>query len=266
MIRLCLAGATGWVGRSLVPAILAARDLELTGAVSRSWQGKNLGDALRLAPLNLRVSRTVEEALAAGTDVLVDYTRPEIVKSNAMHAINKGVHVIIGTSGLTDADYQEIDEAAMKSGVGVLAAGNFAISAVLLQHFALIAAQFIPSWEVIDYAHADKVDAPSGMTRELAYRLSKVRAPETHLPIAHTTGSQESRGAEWNGTQIHSVRLPGYVIAAEVLFGKPSEKLTLRYEAGTGAEPYVEGTLLAVRRVTSFVGLRRGLDHVLNLR
>ncbi|HEX3555119.1 MAG TPA: 4-hydroxy-tetrahydrodipicolinate reductase [Thermoanaerobaculia bacterium] len=268
MIRICVAGATGWVGRSLVPEIVAAPDLELVGAVSRTAQGKTLGEALGLPDLPLRLLRitgSVEEALAAETDVLIDYTSPESAKANVLQAIARKVHVVIGTSGLNDDDFREIDEAARRHGVGVLAAGNFAISAVLLQHFAVIAARYMPSWEVIDYSDAGKPDAPSGTTREIVHRLAKVRAPEVAIPIGETQGFPAARGLTLNGTQIHSIRLPGYVIAAEVIFGKPNELLSLRYTGGSGAEPYVDGTLLAARRVGGFVGLRRGLDQVLDL-
>jgi 4-hydroxy-tetrahydrodipicolinate reductase len=265
MIRICVAGVTGWVGRSLVPAVVAEPDLELTGAVSRSAQGKPLGEVLGIDRLPLRIGGTVEEALAAGADVLIDYTSPVSVKANVLAAIAAKVHGVVGTSGLTDADYQEIDAAAQAAGVGVLAAGNFAISAVLLGRFAEMAAKYMPSWEVIDYAGAGKKDAPSGTARELAYRLSQVGAPQVQVPIGETKGSPEARGLTLNGTQIHSIRLPGIVIGAEVIFGKQGELLTLRCDAGSGAEPYVAGTLLAARRVGTFTGLRRGLDRVLDL-
>jgi 4-hydroxy-tetrahydrodipicolinate reductase len=265
MVRVCVAGASGWVGRSLVPAILGASDLQLVGAVSRSFEGRDLGEFLHGPPLNLRVSATVEEALRAGTDVLVDFTSPDAVKSNVFAAVERKVHAVVGTSGLSDTDYQEIDALAKERGVGVLAAGNFSIAAVLLEHFALIAAKHMPAWEVIDYADAAKVDAPSGTVREFVYRLSKVRAPEIRVPIAETQGVRETRGAGMNGTQVHSVRLPGYVIGAEIVFAKSGDRLAIRYDAGTLAEPYIEGTLLAVRNVRSFTGLRRGLDQVMQL-
>lgn len=270
MIRVCVAGVTGWVGRSLVPAIAAAPDLELAGAVARAVAGRRVADALPLAELGPGVGEvvvrgTVEEALQAGADVLIDYTTPAIVKSNVLHAIARGVHVVIGTSGLTDADYQEIATAAQDGGVGVLAAANFAISAVLLEHFALIAARYMPSWEVIDYAKADKKDAPSGTARQLAHRLAQVRAPEIAVPILETQGAPEARGLALDGTQVHAIRLPGHVIGAEVLFGLPDERLSIRYDGGSGAEPYVAGTLLAARAVGTHVGLRRGLGHLLDV-
>jgi 4-hydroxy-tetrahydrodipicolinate reductase len=270
MIRICLAGATGWVGQSLVPAIDAAPDLELVGAVARGAAGERLGqapgiDTLSAPVANLVVRATIEEALAVPTDVLVDFTAPASVEHHAMAAIDRGVHAVIGTSGLSDADYERIGAAAARAGVGVLAAANFAITAVLMERLALIAARHLASWEVIDYGSADKPDAPSGTARQLAARLAQVGAPAVQVPIEATQGAPEARGLTLNGTQVHSVRLPGHVIGAEVLFGMPDERLSIRHESGSSAQPYVGGTLLAIRQVGTFRGLRRGLDTLLDL-
>ena len=261
MINVCVAGVTGWVGRALVPAIQAADDLRLVAAVARGAAGEHVP----LAAPPVKVSASVVEALATPTNVLIEYTAPTSAREHVLAAVERGVHVVIGTSGLTDDDYSHIDAAARARGVGVLAAGNFAISAVLLQHFAVTAARYMPSWEILDYAKAGKTDAPSGTAREIASRLATVRPPRIDVPIGETRGVAEARGAAMNGTQVHSIRLPGYVIGAEVLFGSAGETLSLRADAGAGAEPYVDGTLLAVRRVSGFTGLKRGLDQVLDL-
>ena len=147
----------------------------------------------------------------------------------------------------------------------MLACGNFALTVVLLQKFAEAAARLIPQWEIIDYAHDAKADAPSGTARELAFRLSKVRRPEPTVPVVKTVGSREARGATLSGSQVHSVRLPGYVISAEVLFGMPDQKLTIRHDSGNSARPYADGALLAIRKVATLVGVHRGLDSVLDL-
>jgi len=133
--------------------------------------------------------------------------------------------------------------------LGVIAAGNFSLTAALAKHFALIAARHLPSWEVVDYAGADKVDAPSGTTRELAGELAAVARSHLDVSLDQTQGPREARGVTIDGTQVHSVRLPGYVIAFETLFGLPDERLTIRHDAGSGAGPYVGGTLLAARAV-----------------
>jgi 4-hydroxy-tetrahydrodipicolinate reductase len=263
-LNVCIAGATGWVGRPLSAAVFRSADLKLVGAVSRSYQGKNLGEVLGESGLNLVISGSVAEALRTPTDVLVDYTRPDVVLDNVLTAISQGVHVVIGTSGLAEEDFIEINRAALSHSVGVIAAGNFAITAVLLERLAREAAKYLSHWEIIDYASATKPDAPSGVTRELAFRLSEIREPETIYPIEKTMGHKESRGVKMYGSQIHSIRLPGYIIGVEIIFGEEDERLTIRHDAGTGAEPYIQGTLLAIRKVKNTTGLVRGLDQFLD--
>ena len=263
-LNVCIAGATGWVGRPLSAAVFRSADLKLVGAVSRTHQGKDLGEVLGEPGLDLVISGSVAEALRVPTDVLVDYTRPDVVKANVLTAISRGVHVVIGTSGLADEDFVEINRAALTNGVGVIAAGNFAITAVLLQRLAREAAKYLSHWEIIDYASATKPDAPSGVTRELAFRLAQIREPETIYPVEKTMGHRESRGVNLNGSQIHSIRLPGYVIGFEVIFGEEDERLSIRHDAGAGAAPYIQGTLLAIRKVKNTTGLVRGLDDFLD--
>jgi 4-hydroxy-tetrahydrodipicolinate reductase len=135
---------------------------------------------------------------------------------------------------------------------------------VLLQRFACEAAEYLSHWEIIDYASDAKQDAPSGTTRELAFRLSEIRKPEVTHPIEETIGARESRGTTLNGVQIHSIRLPGYVIGVEAIFGAKEERLTIRHDGGSGAGPYIQGTILAIRRVRNHVGLIRGLDKIMN--
>ena len=263
-INVCLAGATGWVGAELSKTIHAAGDLRLSGAIARTGAGRQLGTILGVAGLDLEVQATVREALANPCDVFVEFSRPEAAKAHVLQALDAGAHAVVGTSGLTDEDYAEIDQAAQTRGLGVLAAGNFALTAVLLLKFATLAARYIPQWEIIDYAGDAKPDAPSGTARELAYRLGKVRPPELTVPVDQTVGPRESRGAALGGCQVHSVRLPGYVASAEAIFGLPQMQLSLRHDAGTSAQPYVDGTLLAIRKVATLKGLHRGLDCVLD--
>jgi 4-hydroxy-tetrahydrodipicolinate reductase len=261
-LSICIAGATGWTGRALVPAVLDAPDLELVSAVGRSAAGHDLGEALGSEPLGVAVHARVSEALG-GVDVLVDYTSETAVKANAMAAIEARVAVVIGTSGLTAADFAEIDAAAREHSVGVVAAGNFSLTAAMCQAAALLAARHLPQWEVVDYASATKPDVPSGTARELAERLGEVRRPAIGRPLAEIHGPREARGADVDGTQVHSVRLPSFVVSTEVVFGLPDERLTIRHDAGGSPAPYVAGTLLAVRRVPGLVGLTRGLDTLL---
>jgi 4-hydroxy-tetrahydrodipicolinate reductase len=264
-ITVCLAGATGWAGSELARAIAASSDLVLVAAVSRTHAGRRLGDVLGDAQIACPIYASAAEALACGCDVFVEYTKPETAKASVLAALDHGAHVVVGTSGLTDEDYEEIDAVARRHGRGVLAVGNFALTVVLLQKFAEMAAKLIPHWEVIDYAHDDKIDAPSGTARELASRLSRVRRPQHAVTVEHTVGRREARGATLAGAQVHSVRLPGFVISAEVIFGLPDERLSIRHDSGSSARPYVDGALIAIRRVSTLVGVHRSLDTVLDL-
>ena len=262
MTTVCVAGATGWAGRAVAEAVLASSDLVLRGAVSRSAAGRDLGEAWGGAPVGVMVVGDVAEALA-GIDVLVDYTAPASTKGIAMAAIEAGVHVVIGSSGLSASDFEDIDAAARASGVGVVAAGNFSLTAAMAQAAALLVARFLPQREIIDYASAGKPDAPSGTARELAERLEAVSTHPLVVPVPEIVGHPEARGASIGGTQVHSLRLPSFVVSTEIVFAQADERLTIRHDAGGTPTPYVAGTLLAVRAVPGVVGLIRGLDTLL---
>jgi len=246
MIRICLAGITGYVGRELFQAIRKEPDLHLMSGVSRTAAGTVYDD--------VPVFASVEEALRdIECDVLVDYTHPSVVKKNVLRAIERGVRSVIGTSGLSDDDYAGLAAAAELAGIGIVAAGNFAISAALLQQFAVEAARFMKRWEILDYGSVTKPDAPSGTARELAFRLrGEVEDCAPHREAA-------SRGLELNGSQIHSLRLPGIYSGIEIQFGLPGERLIIRDESSS-VEPYIAGTMLAIRQVVSITGVVRGLS------
>lgn len=265
MTRVCIAGATGWAGSELARSLAAAPDLQLVAGVSRTHAGRKLADVLGESAPACRLYGTAEEALAIPCDVFVEYTKPNTAKGNILKALAHDAHVVVGTSGLTEADFAEIDAVAVSKARGVLACGNFALTVVLLQKFAESAARLIPQWEIIDYAHDDKVDAPSGTARELAVRLSRVRTPEPTIAVHDTEGRREARGATISASQVHSIRLPGFVISAEIIFGMPDQRLSIRHDSGNSAKPYVDGAQLAIRKVAGLVGLHCGLDTVLDL-
>lgn len=262
MTAVCVAGATGWTGRAVAEAVLAASDLTLGSAVSRSAAGRDLGEAWGGEPIGIVVVADVAHALV-GIDVVVDYTAPDAVRRNVLTAIEAGVHVVIGSSGLSAEDFADIDAAARTAGVGVVAAGNFSVTAAMAQAAALLVAPFLAQREIIDYASATKPDAPSGTAREMAERLAEVSSNEFAIPVADTIGFPEARGASIAGTPVHSLRLPSFVVSTEVVFAAPDERLVIRHDAGGTPAPYVAGTLLAVRAASRHIGLIRGLDTLL---
>ena len=263
VIRVCFAGVTGWTAPPIVAAIDAADDLSLTCGVSRSAAGRTLADATASQSQG-SIYASVSEALrSAEVDVLVDYTSAAAVRENVLTAVRAGAHVVVGSSGLTAGDYSELDRLARDRGVGVIAAGNFSIMAAILKRAAALAAKHLQHWEVIDYASADKADVPSGTSRELAETLAEVRLPQSAVPLSQLHGPVEARGAEVAGTRIHSVRLPSFVVSTEVVFGGAGERLVMRHDPGVSPDPYVAGTLLAIRKAGDVPGVRRGLDSLL---
>jgi 4-hydroxy-tetrahydrodipicolinate reductase len=216
MIRVCVAGITGRIGRPLAAAVASASDLELVAGVSRSAAGTEIHGV----PVHAFVSDALD---AAGADVLVDYTDPSIVRSNVLTAIERRVSVVVGANGLTDAEYAVIDARARETGIGVIAGENFSLLAALLLRFAQDAARHVQAWEIGRAGARHPPDVPA----ELAERLRTVHEP------------------------------------TEVEFGRPGERLVLRYHALESAAPYVGGTLVAIRAAPDRVGLTRGLDRLL---
>ncbi|HKW72948.1 MAG TPA: 4-hydroxy-tetrahydrodipicolinate reductase [Candidatus Dormibacteraeota bacterium] len=259
-----MAGVTGWAGGPVARAIAAASDLDLVSGVSRSSAGRSLSETLDVESAGGAVFGSVEAALeAVRTDVLVDFTSAETVKENVITAVQRGVHVVNGSSGLTADDYAEIERLATEHRVCVVAMANASIIAALLQRFAVEAAAQLPSWEIIDYASATKIDVPSGTSRQLAERLGRVRPPAGPRPVDELIGPPEARGARIAGSQIHSLRLPSYSVSTEVIFAQAGERLMIRHEAGESPEPYVGGALLAIRSVVHRTGLVPSLDSLL---
>lgn len=263
-IRVCVAGVTGDVGRLLTAAILAQEGLALTSAVARGVAGQTVGHALG-CDSTVEIRPSLAEAVATDPfDVLVDYTSARAAFGNVQAAVRAGKHVVVGSSGITAEQFSQLDAEARSRGVGLLH-GNFALTAVLAQVFATAAARYIKSWEIIEYAHDDKMDAVSGTARELAHRLAQQGPPQHVFAPDAFVGDCRSRGATVEGTQVHAVRLPGLVFGFEVLFGRSQERLTIRHEVGSHSEPYIEGTLLAIRKAPTLLGLHQGLESVLDL-
>lgn len=261
-LDLCIAGATGGVGKCLVRVVLASDAFRLTGAVARRGAGQDIGTLIGGAPSGVIATDDLAAALDKKPHALIDYTHPRSIKQHIALAFARGVPVVIGTTGLADADFEHIDAEARRAGVGA-ATGNFAITAALLQHLAKIAARHVPHWEVIDYAKAEKPDVPSGTARELAEELGRVRAPVIHLKNDQLIGPIEARGATYGGARVHSVRLPGNPNIVQVIFGLKGERLTLTHEGYQDQSIYVEGSLLAARRIQTVKGLVRGLDTLM---
>ncbi|WP_063059755.1 4-hydroxy-tetrahydrodipicolinate reductase [Nocardia sienata] len=246
-IRVGVLGARGKVGQAICAAVEAAADLDLVAAVDKD-------DSL---------SRFVE----TGTQVVVDFTHPDVVMGNLRFLVENGIHAVVGTTGFDETRLDQVRGwLAGRAEVGVLIAPNFAIGAVLSMRFAEQAARFFESVEVIELHHPNKADAPSGTAYRTAGIIAEARekAGAGPIPDATTSELEGARGAEVGGVRVHSVRLAGLVAHQEVLFGTQGETLTIRHDS-IDRSSFAPGVLLGVRRIGSRPGLTVGLDPFLDL-
>lgn len=256
-MKICVAGVTGWTGGEIARGVVAADDMELVAGVARSQAGSRVLDA----PCFASVAEAIKQT---DFDVLIDYTALSVVKSNALAAIEAGRAVVIGTSGLAAPDFDDIDTAARHHGVGVVASGNFALTAALMTRFSLIAAEYLDWFEILDYSRPRKTDAPTGTARELAERMGDIKQPRYEVDPASVAGEPGLRGGTVNGVQVHSLRLPSYSATVTSTFANGNSRLTITHDADShSADILTPGTLLAARRVVDMKGLTRGLDQLL---
>lgn len=244
-MRVAVLGAKGKVGSTMVTGVRAADDLTLSAEV-------DAGD-----PMSLLTE--------ASTEVVIDFTHPDVVMANLEFLIANGIHAVVGTTGFTAERLQQVEEwLAGNPATSVLIAPNFAIGAVLSMHFAKQAAPFFESAEVVELHHPHKADAPSGTATRTAKLIAESRKGLPPNPDATSTGLPGARGADVEGIPVHSVRLAGLVAHQEVLFGTEGETLTIRHDS-LDRTSFVPGVLLAVRRVRDRPGLTVGLEPLLNL-
>jgi 4-hydroxy-tetrahydrodipicolinate reductase len=247
MIKVGVLGAKGKMGAQTCLAVEDADGLEL---VARLDQGDDLAELTK-----------------AGAQVVVDFTRPEVVMGNLAWCIENGISAVVGTTGFDDERLATLREQLDKSpGTGVLIAANFSIGAVLMMQFAAKAAKYYESVEIVELHHPDKVDAPSGTARRTAELIAAARreAGTGPIPDATTTGLDGARGADVDGIRVHGIRLRGLVAHQEVLFGDVGETLTIRHDS-MHRESFMAGVLLGVRRIVDTPGLTVGLEHFLEL-
>ncbi|BBX22163.1 4-hydroxy-tetrahydrodipicolinate reductase [Mycolicibacter terrae] len=244
-MRVAVLGAKGKVGATMVEAVRAADDLTLSAEV-------DAGDELSLLT-------------DGATEAVIDFTHPDVVMDNLKFLIDNGIHAVVGTTGFTRERLEQVRSwLEAKPGASVLIAPNFAIGAVLSMHFAVQAARFFESVEVIELHHPQKADAPSGTATRTAALIAEARKGLAPNPDATSTGLPGARGADVDGVPVHSVRLSGLVAHQEVLFGTMGETLTIRHDS-IDRTSFVPGVLLAVRRVAEFPGLTVGIEPLLDL-
>jgi len=254
-------GAGGRMGQEVCRAVTEAADLQLVAAVDPAHVGDDA--------CGRRIIGEVNALADLGAEVVVDFTIAEAVRHNVTHYAQEGLHAVVGTSGLSDADMAGMEALFSGSGANVVVVPNFAIGAVLLLHLSRIAAPHMDGVEIIELHHDAKRDAPSGTAMHTASVIAEARreAGSAPLPADPTTDFvlAGARGGEApGGVHVHSVRLPGLVAHEEVIFGAPGQSLSIRHDS-YDRRSFMPGVLLAVRAVPGRPGLTVGLEALLGL-
>ena len=263
-------GAAGKMGREVVKAVAGASDMTLLGAIDRSpeYIGKDVGEVAGCGPLEIPITNEFEPMLAMAAQektpgVMVDFTHPKTVYDSARSAIAYGVRPVVGTTGMSAEQLQDLTQFAEKASVGCLIIPNFSIGMVLLQQAAVQASRYFDHVEIIELHHNQKADAPSGtaiQTAQLLAEMGKTYNPPSVKEEEKLSGARGSVAGE--GIRIHSIRLPGLIAHQEVIFGAPGQIYTLRHDT-SDRSCYMPGVLLSIRKILQLQSLVYGLEKIL---
>jgi 4-hydroxy-tetrahydrodipicolinate reductase len=263
-------GAGGKMGREVIKAVSAAPDMMLVGAVDRNpnYRGQDVGELAGCGALEIPVLDDLQSVLVLATQetvqgVMVDFTHPDGVYENVRSSIAYGVRPVVGTTGLSDEQMQDLADFAEKASTGCLIVPNFSIGMVLLQQAVLQAAQYFDHLEIIELHHNQKADAPSGTALKTAAMLSELGKTYNPSQVKETETITGARGGiVGENINIHSIRLPGLIAHQEVIFGAKGEIYSLRHDT-SDRSCYMAGVLLAIRKVTQLKSLVYGLEKIL---
>lgn len=262
-IEVVVNGAFGRMGREVVNAVSNDPDLSCVGAADIRADSDKLALPSRSGTVPLSASLS---AVLAQTkpNVVVDFSVAEATMTAVRSAAKHRVNMVIGTTGLSAKDLEEIDRLARDGEVGAVVAPNFALGAVLMIHLARTAARFFDYAEIIESHHEQKIDAPSGTALSTAKAMAEARGEPFHFARAQKESLAGTRGGEVDGVAIHSTRLPGLMAHQEVIFGTSGQTLTIRHDT-INRECYMPGVILAIKKVVELKGLTYGLEKILGL-
>ena len=255
-IKVGVSGACGKMGQAVINAVSQENDLELVAAIDVMNVGQQTG--------GVTIEESLEKAMQnKQIDVIVDFTNPELVFKHTKLILEKGARPVIGTTGMTEQQLEEIKKLSQEKGLGCLIAPNFAVGAVLMMMFAQKASQYLSNAEIIELHHNKKKDAPSGTAIKTAQLMAQERAKFSQDNCAETETLQGSRGGVTESNiHIHSVRLPGFVAHQEVIFGAPGQALTIRHDSFDRIS-FMPGVILSIRQVMKNNDFVYGLENIL---
>jgi 4-hydroxy-tetrahydrodipicolinate reductase len=261
-IKVLVSGASGRMGSEVVRAVSKDSSLKLVAAVDKVNIGRDIGEMVGLERLGITVKSDLAQAISEDNpQVMVDFTTPAMVMENIRTGLKAGVHVVVGTTGFTTDDLQEIKGLCSDNKVNALVAPNFAIGALLMMRCAAISAKYFSEVEIIELHHDRKLDAPSGTSIKTAEMILESRGSVGQPQIGEEK-IKGVRGGEMGGIRLHSIRLPGLIAHQEVIFGGEGQTLTIRHDS-LSRESFMPGVILGIKKVIENPGLTYGLDHFL---
>ncbi len=248
MINIAVCGANGKMGQEVIKAVQAADDMALVARID----------------INNGEFATIKDAKdSVDIDILIDFTQPKSIYENALYCLNNNINIVIGTTGLSDSQIDELKEISNSTKTGCFIAPNFSTGAVLMMKFAQTAAKYFDNAEIIELHHNQKKDAPSGTAVKTAAMMAGVNENFASGNCAETETIEGARGANsYNNIHIHSVRMPGFMASQEVIFGSNGQTLRIKHDS-TDRECYMPGVLLAVRYINEHKSFVYGLDNIL---
>lgn len=253
-IKVIIAGFKGKMGQAAYKMVTEDNTLEVVGLLDPLTSQKEVA--------GVPVFNQKEDLIGLEADVWVDFTTPKVAYEHTRFALEHGFAPVVGTTGFTSDEIEELIELSRKRELGGLIAPNFAVGAVLLMQFAAQAAKYFPNVEIIELHHDQKKDAPSGTAIKTAELISKVRPQKPQGAMDEKEVLPGARGAELDGMRIHSVRLPGLVAHQEVIFGGQGEGLTLRHDS-YDRQSFMTGLNLGIKEVVNKKELVYGLEYLL---
>jgi len=267
-IPVVVVGAAGKMGRVVIKGIHAAPDMELVGAVDVSHEDEDAGVLAGCGPIDVPLTRDLKTTLMMCAQerepgVMVDFTHPTTVYDNVREGVAFGLRVVVGTTGISPAQLQDLSLFCEKASTGCVVAPNFALGMVLLQEACARMAQYFEHVEILEQHHNEKADAPSGTALKTAHMMAGLGKAFNVPTVDEKELLPGARGAVGeDGIRIHSIRLPGMIAHQEVIFGGQGQILTLRHDT-THRDAYVPGVLLAIRKVRALKNLVYGLEKLL---
>ncbi len=263
MIRVMVCGAYGKMGREVLKAVHKDEQLSVVGAVDVKSDFDDVGELIGVGKIGVVVGNDLATVIAeTKPQVMVDFTAPSAVMGNIRMAVASGVCPVVGTTGLSAADVEEVRGLCKKYRGNAVIAPNFSVGAVLMMQLAEVAAKFFPTVEIIELHHDQKLDAPSGTAIRTAEIIAAKRGTMKQGHPNEVEKLTGARGGELAGIRLHSVRLPGLMAHQEVLFGGLGQTLSIRHDS-ISRESFMPGVLLACKKVLTADGLVYGLENLM---